>query len=109
MKYRTRKPTLEDHVKSIIGAEGPDGALKRYNYSFLEEILDVIHSRGKLPDLQAYHFKGTFYMWNEEDGNKNYRLAQQATAELIDALKERYGWNYEQFNASLRFSWTRFS
>ena len=93
---RKRKPTLEDHVNSIIADGGPDGALKkRYQYDFLEEILDEIHSRKKLLDLRAYHFKGTVNMWSEED-SINYELARQATGELIETLKEKYAWNDEQ-------------
>ena len=100
---RKRKPTLEDHVDSIIAAQGPKGALKkRYQYNFLEEILNVIHSRGEFRDLRAYHFKGAINMWHTTEGITNYELAREATGELLDVLKERYGWDYEHVIQNIR-------
>ena len=88
--------TLEDHVQSIIAAKGPDGALKTmYQHHELQDILARIHERGELPDLRAYHFYGTFNVWQLPDGNKNLELAREAIAELVEILKQRYGWELE--------------
>ena len=75
---------------------GPDGALKvRYHYNELQDILDKIHEIGALPDLRAYHFYNTKGIWKLPDGTKNYPLAREATGELLDTLKEIYGWELE--------------
>lgn len=96
------KLTLEDHVNSIIAAGGPNGALKKsYMYDFLEDILDAIHTRGELPDLRAYHFKKVWGIWRLGK-KRNYRLAREATGELLDTLMQKHGWNYEQVIENIR-------
>src|SRR3989344_9329797 len=95
-KMSSKTLTLEDHVQSIIAAKGPDGALKTmYQHHELQDILARIHERGELPDLRAYHFYGTFNVWQLPDGNKNLELAREATGELLETLRKRYGWELE--------------
>jgi len=91
-----KKPTLEDHVNSIIAAGGPKGSLvKSYMCGFLEEVLDEVHSRDRLLDLRPYHFKKVLKIWKDE-GRINYDLGRQATGELINTLKTKHKCNYEE-------------
>ena len=50
----------------------------------------------KFSDLKEYHFGRVQNMWNKKDGTKNFELSRQATGELLDILKKRNGWDYEQ-------------
>lgn len=101
--FNSKRPMLEDHVNSIIAAGGPSGALKkRYQYDFLCQILDKIHEREELLDLKAYHFMRTSHRWKFKDGSKNFALAREATGTLVELLRDRHGWSYEQIIENIR-------
>ena len=58
--------------------------------------------RKKFQDLKEYHFsQAPRNLWTKKDGTKNFELARGATGELVETLKERYGWNDEEVRENI--------
>ncbi len=89
--------------EQILYGANLSGMLQRvYDSTQSKAVIDYLQNHpnkevsSHFKDLREYHFGYTKHSTWTTKGRKKYELARQATGELLDVLKERNGWDYEQ-------------
>ena len=97
-KKRTSAETIEEIIQFIRQNQGPDlegsahNEIRQIEYLDLRDALDVLHERGEVLGVKAYHFLSVQGIWKGEDGEG---LARGAFGEFV-AHTQRKGWTIDE-------------